>query len=161
MKESVIKSVTRILDNYLEVTHHRKTPERYTILRAIYSNKGHFTLDELKELLAVKYDFPVSRATIYNTLNLFLEIRLVMRHRLQGATRYEAYYGNNNHCHQICTLCGKVTEISSPEIVALIDNIHLKRFRKDGFNLYVYGVCSTCQAKVTRKRRLEKKIKTE
>ena len=161
MKEAVIKSVTRILDNYLEVTHHRKTPERYTILRAIYSYKGHFTLDELKDYLAEKCGFPVSRATLYNTLNLFLEIRLVMRHRLQGSTKYEAYYGNNNHCHQICTLCGKVTEISSPEIVALIDNIHLKRFRKDGFNLYVYGVCSTCQAKLTRKRHQEKKLKTE
>ena len=48
MKEAVIKSVTRILDNYLEVTRHRKTPERYTILRAIYSHKGLFTLDELQ-----------------------------------------------------------------------------------------------------------------
>ena len=161
MKEAVIKSVTRILDNYLEVTHHRKTPERYTILRAIYSYKGHFTLDELKDYLAEKCGFPVSRATLYNTLNLFLEIRLVMRHRLQGSTKYEAYYGNNNHCHQICTLCGKVTEIVSPEIVSAIDSIHLKRFRKDGFNLYVYGVCSTCQAKLTRKRRQEKKLKTE
>jgi Fur family ferric uptake transcriptional regulator len=161
MKEAVIKSVTRILDNYLEVTHHRKTPERYTILRAIYSYKGHFTLDELKDYLAEKCSFPVSRATLYNTLNLFLEIRLVMRHRLQGSTKYEAYYGNNNHCHQICTLCGKVTEIVSPEIVSAIDSIHLKRFRKDGFNLYVYGVCSTCQAKVTRKRHQEKKLKTE
>ena len=161
MKEAVIKSVTRILDNYLEVTHHRKTPERYTILRAIYSYKGHFTLDELKDYLAEKCGFPVSRATLYNTLNLFLEIRLVMRHRLQGSTKYEAYYGNNNHCHQICTLCGKVTEIVSPEIVSAIDSIHLKRFRKDGFNLYVYGVCSTCQAKLTRKRHQEKKLKTE
>ena len=161
MKEAVIKSVTRILDNYLEVTHHRKTPERYTILRAIYSYKGHFTLDELKDYLAEKCSFPVSRATLYNTLNLFLEIRLVMRHRLQGSTKYEAYYGNNNHCHQICTLCGKVTEIVSPEIVSAIDSIHLKRFRKDGFNLYVYGVCSTCQAKLTRKRHQEKKLKTE
>ena len=161
MKETVIKSVTRILDNYLEVTHHRKTPERYTILRAIYTYKGHFTLDELKAHLTEKYDFPVSRATLYNTLNLFLEIRLVMRHRLQGSTKYEAYYGNNNHCHQICTLCGKVSEIASPEIASAIENIHLKRFRKDGFNLYVYGVCSTCQSKITRKRRLENKSKTE
>ena len=161
MKEAVIKSVTRILDNYLEVTHHRKTPERYTILRAIYANKGHFTLDELKEQLAEKYDFPVSRATLYNTLNLFMEIRLVMRHRLQGSTKYEAYYGNSNHCHQICTECGKVTEIASPEIVSVIESIHLKRFRKDGFNLYVYGVCSACQSKLTRKRRSARKSKTE
>ena len=161
MKEAVIKSVTRILDNYLEVTRHRKTPERYTILRAIYTHKGHFTLEELKEQLAEKYNFPVSRATLYNTLNLFMEIRLVMPHRIQGTTKYEAYYGNDNHCHQICTTCGKVTEIDSPEIVAAVDNLHLKRFRKDGFILYVYGVCSSCQAKITRKRRQEKKLKTE
>ena len=148
MKESVIKSVTRILDNYLEVTRHRKTPERYTILRAIYNHKGHF---------------PVSRATLYNTLNLFRDIRLVMRHHIQGITKYEAFYGNNNHCHQICTTCGKVTEITSPEIVAAVESVGLKRFRKDGFNLYIYGVCSTCQAKLTRKRRQEqeKKLKTK
>ena len=155
MKESVIKSVTRILDNYLEVTRHRKTPERYTILRAIYNHKGHFTLDELKVELEEKYTFPVSRATLYNTLNLFRDIRLVMRHHIQGITKYEAFYGNNNHCHQICTTCGKVTEITSPEIVAAVESVGLKRFRKDGFNLYIYGVCSTCQAKLTRKRRQE------
>ena len=44
-KESVIAAVERILDNYLEMNHHRKTPERYTILRAIYGINGHFTLD--------------------------------------------------------------------------------------------------------------------
>ena len=154
MKEAVIKSVTRILDNYLEVTRHRKTPERYTILRAIYNHKGHFTLDELKDELAEKYTFPVSRATLYNTLNLFMDIRLVMRHHIQGITKYEAFYGNNNHCHQ---------EITSPEIVAAVESVGLKRFRKDGFNLYIYGVCSTCQAKLTRKRRQEqeKKLKTK
>jgi Fur family ferric uptake transcriptional regulator len=161
MKEAVIKSVTRILDNYLEVTHHRKTPERYTILRAIYNHKGHFTLEELKDILSEKYNFPVSRATLYNTLNLFMEIRLVMRHRIQNITRYEAFYGNNNHCHQICTSCGKVTEVSSPEIVDAVNRLALKRFRKDGFNLYIYGMCSSCQAKITRKRRQEKKLKTE
>ena len=161
MKEAVIKSVTRILDNYLEVTHHRKTPERYTILRAIYNQKGHFTLEELKAILTEKYNFPVSRATLYNTLNLFMEIRLVMRHRIHSITKYEAFYGNNNHCHQICTSCGKVTEVSSPEIVEAVSNLNLKRFRKDGFNLYIYGMCSSCQAKITRKRRQENKLKTE
>ena len=159
MKESVINTVTRILDNYLEVTRHRKTPERYTILRAIYSHKGHFTLDELKKELEEKYTFPVSRATLDNTLNLFREIRLVVSHHIEGITKYEAFYGNNKHCHQVCTSCGKVTEINSPEILTTIDNLALKRFRKDGFNLYIYGVCSTCQAKLTRKRRVQEKKK--
>ena len=153
MKESVIVAVERLLDNYLEMNNHRKTPERYTILRAIYSINGHFTLDELKARLAQEMDFPVSRATLYNTLNLFMSLRLVVRHRFQGSTKYEACYDNQSHCHQICTMCGKVTEVKSPEIIAAVENMHLKRFRKDGFTLYVYGVCSTCQTKMTKRKK--------
>ena len=153
MKESVFVAVEGLLDNYLEMNNHRKTPERYTILRAIYSINGHFTLEELKARLAQEMDFPVSRATLYNTLNLFMSLRLVVRHRFQGSTKYEACYDNQSHCHQICTMCGKVTEVKSPEIIAAVENMHLKRFRKDGFTLYVYGVCSTCQTKMTKRKK--------
>ena len=84
MKDSVKAAVERILDSYLEMNNHRKTPERYAILRAVYNTNGHFTLDELGEKLMKEYKFPVSRATLYNTLNLFMELRLVIRHRFQG-----------------------------------------------------------------------------
>ena len=161
MKESVITAVERILDNYLEMNNHRKTPERYSILRAVYNINGHFTLEELSEKLANELNFPVSRATLYNTLNLFMELRLVIRHRFQGTTKYEACYDNDSHCHQICTMCGKVTEIKSPEIIMAVENMHLKRFRKDGFTLYVYGVCSSCQTKLTRRKKQEKTKKSK
>ena len=160
-KESVITAVERILDNYLEMNNHRKTPERYSILKAIYNINGHFTLEELNEKLVKELNFPVSRATLYNTLNLFMELRLVIRHRFQGTTKYEACYDNDSHCHQICTMCGKVTEIKSPEIIMAVENMHLKRFRKDGFTLYVYGVCSSCQTKLTRRKKQEKTKKSK
>ena len=158
-KAGVLEAVERLLDNYLEMNNHRKTPERYTILRAIYNTDGHFTLDELGDKLATEYAFPVSRATLYNTLNLFMQLRLVIRHRFQGSTVYEGCYDNTSHCHQICTMCGKVTELKSNLVSQAIEDVHLKRFRKDGFTLYIYGVCSTCQAKLTRKVK-EKKVKT-
>lgn len=161
MKESVIAAVERLLDNYLEMNNHRKTPERYTILRAIYSLNGHFTLDDLKARLAQEMDFPVSRATLYNTLNLFMSLRLVVRHRFQGSTKYEACYDNQSHCHQICTMCGKVTEVKSAEIIEAVENMHLKRFRKDGFTLYVYGVCSTCQTKMTKRKKTTTESKSK
>ena len=159
MKNSVIPAVERILDSYLEMNNHRKTPERYAILRAVYSMNGHFTLDELGEKLTGEYKFPVSRATLYDTLNLFMELRLAIRHRFQGTTKYEACYHNNSHCHQMCTVCGKVTEVRSPEIADAIDSLHLKRFRKDGFTLYIYGICSTCQGRLTRQKNTKKKTK--
>jgi len=161
MKDSVNAAVERILDSYLEMNNHRKTPERYAILRAVYNIDGHFTLDELGEKLTQDYKFPVSRATLYNTLNLFMELRLVIRHRFQGTTKYEACYDNNSHCHQMCTVCGKVTEVTSPEITRAIDDLHLKRFRKDGFTLYIYGICSTCQGKLTRQKNTKKTLKTD
>ena len=46
-KDEVYSAVERILDNYLEMNNHRKTPERYAILRAVYDMEGHFTIDEL------------------------------------------------------------------------------------------------------------------
>lgn len=157
MKDSVKNAVRRILDNYLEMNNHRKTQERYAILDAVYSISGHFTLEELGEKLTTEYRFPVSRATLYNTLNLFMELRLVIRHRFQGSTKYEACYDNNSHSHQICTVCGKVTEVNSPEISEVINELRLKRFRKDGYTLYIYGICSTCQGKITRQKNKTKK----
>ena len=65
MNESVKAAVERILDSYLEMNNHRKTPERYAILRAVYETDGHFTLDELGEKLVKEYKFLVSRATLY------------------------------------------------------------------------------------------------
>ena len=160
-KDGVLQAVESILTHYLETNKHRKTPERFAILRAVYAIEGHFTLEELGEKLTEEYKFPVSRATLYNTLNLFLELRLVIRHRFQGSTKYEACYADNSHCPQICTVCGKVTEVKSPEIAEAINQMHLKRFRKDGFTLYIYGICSTCQASITRQKKNYIKKKNE
>lgn len=154
------ESVRQVLSDYLEMNHHRKTPERFAILDAVYTLQGHFTLEELSDYLEQK-NFRVSRATLYNAMRLFLKLRLVVRHRLQDGTKYEASYVNANHSHQICTMCGKVSEVKAPEIVRVIDNTKLRRFRKDGFALYIYGICSTCQAKITRKKSKMEKMKTK
>lgn len=160
IKIDVWKNVLSILDTYLEMNNHRKTPERYTILKAIYNIEGHFTLEELSDKLIRDYGFRVSRATLYNTIKLFMELRLVIRHRFQGSTKYEACVDNSSHSHQICTVCGKVKEVKSQELVSAIEDLHLRRFRKDGFTLYIYGICSTCQTKLTKKKK-ERKMKNK
>ncbi|MDY4039024.1 MAG: transcriptional repressor [Prevotella sp.] len=158
MKDSIRGVVRGILDQYLERNHYRRTPERYAILDAVYSINGHFSLEQLSARLE-KDNFRVSRATLYNTMRLLLELRLVLRHRFQSGTKYEACYEHDDHCHQICTICGKVTELQVPELAQSIMNTKLKRFRKDGFSLYIYGVCSSCRAKITRNLTLKNKEK--
>lgn len=147
MKKDVRVAVRRLLDSYLQSAGHRKTPERYAILDAAYSIRGHFSLEELTQYLEER-NFRVSRATIYNTIRLFIKLRLLVRHNFKEGTRYEACYDNNNHCHQVCTLCGNVTEILLPSVVTAVKQAKYRRFRQDGFTLYVYGMCNSCQAKM-------------
>ena len=161
MKEDVKATVRNILASYLEQNCLRKTPERFAILDAVYSMDDHFTLDQLSDKLNDEERFPVSRATLYNTLKLFMELRLVIRHRFQGSTKYEACYDNNSHSHQICTVCGKVTEFKSQKINDAIATLHLRRFRKDGFSLYIYGICSPCQAQLTKQATKRKMMKNQ
>lgn len=145
----VKKKVQDILDKYLETNNHRKTSERFAILDAIYDMEGHFSLEELSQRME-EQNFRVSRATLYNTMRLFIELRLVVRHRFIGQTMYEACFNNDEHIHQICTVCGEVTEIEAAGITSAIEDTKFRRFRKDGFSLYIYGVCSRCQARISR-----------
>lgn len=147
MTDNVKAQVRDILSNYLEHNQHRKTPERYAILDAVYSIDGHFTLEELGEYLDRRH-FRVSRATLYNTMRLFIELRLVLRHGMVDGVKYEACFTNESHVHQVCTLCGKVTEIEAPLVTEAVNATKLDNFRHDAFALYIYGVCSECQAKV-------------
>ena len=152
MNEKMKAQAREILDQYLESNQHRKTPERYAILDAVFSMRGHFTLEELGAALEKK-NFRVSRATLYNTIHLFLELRLVVRHSLVDGTKYEASSSNENHVHQVCTVCGRVTEVQAPLVTAAINETRLQRFRKDAFVLYIYGVCSKCTWAKRRKKK--------
>lgn len=147
MKQDSKKQARKILDQYLETNNYRRTPERYAILDAVFSIKGHFSLDQLSEYIKNE-NFKVSRATLYNTLRLFIKLRLVVRHRLTDGTKYEARTKNDNHCHQVCTMCGAVTEVNLPKITTTLEQVRLKGFCSDGFALYLYGVCSACQKKM-------------
>ncbi|MCR4919934.1 MAG: transcriptional repressor [Prevotella sp.] len=135
-----------VLDRYLERRGHRKTSERYTILEAIYAIDGHFTLEELSEKLEREQRFIVSRATLYNTLRLFTELRIVTRHSLGGTTSFEACLNHGEHSHLVCTRCGSVTEVDSPQVSQAIGLMPTGGFLPDGYTLYIYGLCGQCRA---------------
>mgnify|MGYP000027072231 FL=1 len=153
MKANSYDAAKQILSNYIEQNKYRKTPERFAVLEAVYGFTSYFSIQELGERLEVM-NFPVSRATLYNTLNLLLELRLVIGLRLQGGMRYRAGV-TGGRCLQVCTVCGKVEDVKVTELADVVDAMHLKRFRKESFSLYIYGTCSTCQALLTRQKRKE------
>ena len=140
--------IRNIFSAHLETNSLRKTPERYAILDEIYSRNDHFDADNLFEDLKKK-NLNVSRATVYNTLELLLSCDLIKKHQFgKNLAQYEKSYGYKQHDHIICVDCKKVVEFCDPRIQQIQTMMgDLLNFKITHHALNLYGVCGNCQKK--------------
>jgi Fur family ferric uptake transcriptional regulator len=152
-EEETIKAVTSIFIEYLTIHGHRKTLERMMILTHVYSMEGHFDLEKLYESMNGA-GFHVSRATIYNTIVLLLDCRLVLKHQFgKNVSFYEKNYNNDSHHHLICTECGLIREITDVNVKQSINNNkRIAKFNLSYYCLYMYGVCNKCSGNESTKK---------
>lgn len=145
VKNKSIEVIKGVLKKHLKTKGLRNTPERYTILEEIYKYDKHFNVEELY-LLMLERKYHISKATIYNSIDVFLDAGLIRKHQFGEAATYEKSYFDKQHDHLVIYKDNEEKEISEiiefcdPRIQSIKASIEeIFGVEIDSHSLYFYG----------------------
>lgn len=138
--------------NYHEIISNagiRPSVQRVAVYEYLDYNKNHPSVDTIFESLSPKYP-TLSRTTIYNTLKLFEEKKLVQSIQIEDDKLiYDC--DTSDHIHFKCSKCGKVFDVFEGKKIP-VQNMALNSFLPQGFKsekvqTNIWGLCSDCSSK--------------
>lgn len=140
-----IDTIKERFTNYLKIKGYRITNERLLVLENLFKNESHIDAENL--FIKMRGNgLKVSRATVYNTLQLLLQSNLIKRsHFGEPHQHYEPLFLDKQHHHLICSNCGKLIEFSSEDLDKIQKQICIKnKFKFSSSAFQIIGVCKEC-----------------
>ena len=137
------EKAAEIFRTFLKRGKYRITPERFEVLDAALEHNGHFGADDLFIQLK-NLKSKVSRATVYNTLELLAQCDLLSKRNFgDNLNRFESNFKRQTHDHLICIECGKIVEFTDLRIRDIPKEI----CEKFGFEMssYSFNIFARCK----------------
>jgi Fur family ferric uptake transcriptional regulator len=136
------EKAAEIFRSFLKRGKYRITPERFEVLDAALDHNGHFGADDLFIQLK-NLKSKVSRATVYNTLELLAHCDLLSKRNFgDNLNRFESNFKRQTHDHLICIECGKIVEFTDPRIRDIPKEISEKfGFEMSSYSFNIFARC--------------------
>ena len=141
-----------VLENFkklLKLNNLKYTTQRELILKIIYDNHGHFTPEDIYNLIKENHpDIKLGIATVYRTLTLLEDAHIVSS--ISFGTQGKKYeFGlKEHHDHLVCLECGGIEEFFDETIEKQQETIAKKfNFKMTNHVMKITGICESCQAK--------------
>ena len=138
-------TLQKSFSDYLKNKKLRNTAERDAIFSIVCQTKDPFTLEMIGQQLE-SINFRVSRASVYNTVELLLDAKIVVRHQFTTSNvQYELKHIAEQYSHVICTYCGTVRKIKKDKMNSVCADYKIPKFTMEYYSLFFYGICSKCK----------------
>lgn len=131
--------------NSIQSSGRRLTRQRALVLEVLQQSCEHLDAEAIHDQVRI-YDPRVSLATIYRTLNMLKELKLVDEYQLGEEHGHFEAAPYHPHYHFTCEKCHRVIEFDSPKINAEIKRLlEAQDLTITGINLQVSGICPECR----------------
>lgn len=137
-----MKADNRQLISLLKDKGFKITPQRLEICNIVLNSSGHPTAESVYREISKLYP-SISQATVYNTLNLLVKLRILNELPFTNThTRYDI--NTEVHINIVCKSCGKITDYESDQVKGLYAMLKTKIEGIEGQRFDIYKTCEKC-----------------
>ena len=129
----------------LKENGYKLTPQRVAVLQVLHESDGHITAADIYKRVKAKYPH-VNKSTVYRTLELMKQLKLVTETDLGGDRLYYHHAEKGHHHHLVCQSCGRIIDLDEAALTPLKELLISKySFIPEIRHLAIFGRCLSCK----------------